>query len=82
MTKVFLTIALLFAAFFTSPASAQQTAWVQIESQPDLMSAQTRAFLEDYYQHEPKALTELTGIDFSAWTRANPPVSPASTPHA
>ena len=43
------------------------------------MTPQTRAFLEDYYQHEPEALTELTGDDFSAWNRAN---APKSTTHA
>jgi uncharacterized short protein YbdD (DUF466 family) len=52
-------------------------AYMKINQQSDKapndppMSEQTRAFLEDYYQHEPDALTKLTGDDFSAWARAN-----------
>lgn len=46
-------------------------------SQEPPMSPQTRAFLEDYYHHEPKALARLTGGDFSAWSRTSAPASPS-----
>ena len=39
----------------------------------DGISDETRAFLTDYYKHEPDALRDLTGEDFSAWQTTNSP---------